>query len=46
MKVEDHILINGYKHVLYQNEAISQEESLIKSTQFFEWLDTRRSVRE
>jgi nitroreductase len=46
MKVEDHILINGYKHMLYQRDAISQEESLIKSTQFFEWLDTRRSVRE
>jgi nitroreductase len=46
MKVEDHILINGYKHVLYQRDAISQEESLIKSTRFFEWLDTRRSVRE
>jgi nitroreductase len=46
MKVEDHILINGYKHVLYQREAISLEKSRIKSAQFYEWLDTRRSVRE
>jgi nitroreductase len=32
--------------VLYQREAISLEESRIKSAQFYEWLDTRRSVRE
>ena len=46
MKVEDHILLNGYKHVLYQREAISEEESLAKSAEFYTWLDTRRSVRE
>ena len=46
MKVEDHILVNGYKHVLYKREAISGEESLAKSSQFYNWLNTRRSVRE
>ena len=46
MKVEDHILINGYKHVLCQRDAISQEESLKNSSNFLKWLDTRRSVRE
>jgi nitroreductase len=46
MKIEDHILLNGYKHVLYQRDAISQEESRIKSAQFYDWLNTRRSVRE
>jgi len=46
MKVKDHILINGYKHVLYQREPISQEESIKNSTEFLDWLDTRRSVRE
>lgn len=46
MKVEDHILINGHKHVLYQSVEISLEESQIKSAQFYEWLNTRRSVRE
>lgn len=46
MKSKDHILINGYKHLLYQREAISQDESLKNSIQFYEWLDTRRSVRE
>ena len=46
MKVEDHILLNGYKHVLYQRDAIPEEESLAKSAEFYTWLDTRRSVRE
>ena len=46
MKVEDHILVNGYKHVLYHSESISVEESLARSSQFYNWLDTRRSVRE
>ena len=46
MKIEDHILVNGYKHVLYSRATISQEESRIKSAQFYEWLNTRRSVRE
>ncbi len=46
MKVEDSILINGYRHVLYHSESISGEESLTKSTKFYNWLDTRRSVRE
>lgn len=46
MKPKDYILINGYKHVLYQSEVILQKESRIKSSQFYEWLDTRRSVRE
>ena len=46
MTVEDHIIINGYKHNLFEPEIISQEESLKRSTEFYEWLDSRRSVRE
>jgi len=46
MKVEDHILINGFKHILYQSKLITEEESRSKSEQFYEWLNTRRSVRE
>ena len=46
MKAEDHILINGYRHVLYQREAISGKESLDRSKHFFETMDARRSVRE
>ena len=46
MKVEDHILINGYKHILYQKEEISNELSIERSTEFYNWMDSRRSVRE
>ncbi|MGM5470938.1 nitroreductase family protein [Flavobacteriaceae bacterium LMO-SS05] len=46
MSVVESILINGYRHIRYQNEAISQAASLVNSAQFYEWLETRRSVRE
>jgi nitroreductase len=46
MKIEDRIEINGYPHVLYRRESISSKESVSKSTQFYQWIDTRRSVRE
>ncbi len=45
-KEKDSISINGYEHVRYQKEVISAEESLNKSSEFYEWMDTRRSVRE
>jgi len=45
MKVEESILINGYKHVLYHFEAISEEDSIKKSQEFYNWMDSRRSVR-
>jgi iodotyrosine deiodinase len=46
MKEEEHIFIDGYKHILYQKESISEEESIAKSFEFYNWMDTRRSVRE
>jgi len=46
MKIDDHIFINGYQHILYKSESISEEESLNRSAEFYNWLDTRRSVRE
>ncbi len=46
MKIKDHILINGYKHILYNSTELSQEQSIAKSEAFYNWLDTRRSVRE
>jgi len=46
MKPENSILINEYKHILYQPEVISEKDSLSKSTQFYRWMDSRRSVRE
>lgn len=46
MKIEDHIFINGYKHVLYKTESISEEESIARSHEFYNLADARRSVRE
>ncbi|WP_420401395.1 nitroreductase family protein [Flagellimonas sp.] len=46
MKTPDHINLNGYKHVLYEGETYSSNESLERSQEFHEWLDKRRSVRE
>ncbi len=46
MKIKNHILINGYKHVLYDSESISESASIKKSQEFYNWIDTRRSVRE
>ena len=46
MKPQDHILLNGYKHVLYEGETYSTTESIERSNEFYEWLDKRRSVRE
>ncbi|MCK0109342.1 nitroreductase family protein [Flavobacteriaceae bacterium S0825] len=46
MKVADHILLNGYKHVLYDSVKLTQDESIKKSKAFYDWLETRRSVRE
>ncbi|MCL6266617.1 nitroreductase family protein [Flagellimonas myxillae] len=46
MTTPDHITLNGYKHVLYEGESLSQDESIQNSKAFHEWLDKRRSVRE
>lgn len=46
MKSQDHILINGYKHISYESEIYSKEEMIQKSQDFHLWLDKRRSVRD
>ena len=46
MSVEKEILINGYTHVLYESESYTASESIAKSEAFYNWIDTRRSVRE
>ncbi|MDR5589951.1 nitroreductase family protein [Christiangramia sp. SM2212] len=38
-------LINGFKHIPYSSENISLEEMLQRSAQFYEALNSRRSVR-
>lgn len=46
MKSPNHILVNGYKHVAFETELFSENESIKKSIAFHNWLDTRRSVRD
>jgi len=46
MSVEKEILINGYTHVLYNSELFTEAESIAKSEAFYNWIDSRRSVRE
>ncbi len=46
MEVKDHIFINGYQHISYRPEIISEEEMVRKSESFYDWLDSRRSVRD
>ena len=46
MKVEESIIIEGYKHILYPKETLSEKESIARSSDFYKWMDTRRSVRE
>ncbi|APG59812.1 nitroreductase family protein [Christiangramia salexigens] len=38
-------IINGYRHIEYNSEVISGDESAERCRSFYEWLDTRRSVR-
>lgn len=38
--------INGFPHVLYQHETLSPEVSVTKSKEFYDWIDSRRSVRD
>tara|TARA_R110002096_G_scaffold384812_1_gene578627 strand:- start:98 stop:778 length:681 start_codon:yes stop_codon:yes gene_type:complete len=38
--------INQYTHVLYQGSQYTEEEALTKSSEYYRWLDTRRTVRD
>lgn len=38
--------INGHKHVLYQRKTFSPEDATERAKSYYEWLDTRRTVRE
>jgi len=46
MKENDSILVKGFKHVRYKGESFDTATMQEKSRQFYDWLDTRRSVRE
>ncbi len=38
--------INGHTHVHYKRDTYSQDEALDRSKEYYDWLDTRRTVRE
>lgn len=46
MKIEKTKEIMGFKHILFEMESLNEEESIKASSDFFNWMDTRRSVRE
>ena len=46
MSIKKSIDINGFKHVLHKHESFSESEMLAKSSAYFKWLDSRRSIRE
>lgn len=39
-------IIDGYEFIPYYQEKYSDEETIIKSDQFYHWCDQRRSVRD
>lgn len=46
MNRRKHININGYKHVQYKEERFPEPVTVKRSNDYYEWLDSRRSVRE
>lgn len=46
MNPKKEIEINGFKHVIHEQETFSPSEMLVKSTEFYKKLNSRRSVRE
>lgn len=45
MKSDDHIIIKGHKHIPYQPHLVD-ENIKDASKEFYDWLDSRRSVRD
>jgi nitroreductase len=46
MQAKDHIIIEGHRHIAYQQQRYEAAEMLNRSREYYEWLDSRRSVRE
>ncbi|MCP4457940.1 MAG: nitroreductase family protein [Cytophagales bacterium] len=40
------IEINGHSHIHYERDTYTPEEALKRSKEYYDWLDTRRTVRE
>lgn len=45
MQTDDFILLEGFKHIRYKHETYTEDEMIMRSKNYFEWLDKRRSVR-
>lgn len=46
MKQEDAILINGHKHIRFQQETFTENEMLKRSAEFYKRYNKRRSIRD
>ncbi len=46
MSAKNFIIINGFKHIRYEQKEFSGKEMIDKSTSFYQLMDKRRSVRE
>ena len=46
MSESDEMIIKGFKHVKLDHQDYTDQEMLQRSSDYFEWLDKRRSVRE
>lgn len=46
MESESHLFINGYKHIAYHHDYLSEDELTERSQSFYVWLNKRRSIRD
>ncbi|MDA3838951.1 MAG: nitroreductase family protein [Candidatus Delongbacteria bacterium] len=46
MKPEKKILINGYKHTLFEQDELTESEMIEESDAFYQFMNQRRSIRE
>lgn len=42
----DHKLIDGHRHIRYEQKSYDSAEMMQQSEQYYQWLDSRRSVRD
>ncbi len=45
MDTNDYILVEGFKHIRYQQKKYEEKEMIDRSKEYYDWLDKRRSVR-
>ena len=45
MATKQQILIDGFKHIAYQQESFDANEMLNRSRDYYQWMNKRRSVR-